>query len=96
MRDHDDRLVAGQGFKGFLKLAFVFGVHAGRGLVQNYDGRILEHGPGDGDTLLLTPGERTAALSQYRVVAIRQGHDKIVAAGGLGRGHHLLMGGVRT
>ena len=79
-----------------LEFRFVLRVYTGRGLVQNYDGRILEHGPGDGDTLFLAPGERTAALSQNCVVAIRQSRDEIVAAGGFGGGHHLFMGGRRA
>ena len=43
-----------------------------------------------------SPRRENRRPSQYRVIAIRQGHDEIVAAGGLGRGHHLLMGGVRA
>ena len=71
------------------------GVYISGRLVQHHNGRVLEHGPGDGEALLLAPGEGAAALSQNRVVAVRQGCNEIVTAGGFGGSHHLLMGGVR-
>lgn len=43
VRDHNDGLVARQGFDGLLKPVFVFGVNIRGGFVQNDDGRVLEH-----------------------------------------------------
>lgn len=41
-----------------LQMHFVFRVNAGCCFVQQNNGRILEHGPGNGNTLLLAAGER--------------------------------------
>ena len=39
-----------------------------------------------------SPPERWSRLSNHGIIAVRQGRDEIVAAGGLGSGHHLFMG----
>ena len=52
VRDHNDGLVARQGFDGLLKPVFVFGVNIRGGFVQNDDGRVLEHCARNGDALL--------------------------------------------
>lgn len=62
------------------------------GRVQNDDGRILQHGAGNRNTLLLAAGEACAAFTDDRVVAVGQGRDKVVAAGILRGSHDLLMG----
>ena len=73
----------------------VLRVDAGRGLVQNDNGRLLKDGPGNGNPLFFTAGQGTAALADYRVVTLWQCHDKAVAAGFFCRFDHLLLRGVR-
>ncbi len=51
------RLALEQAGKGGLDGAFVLHIQAGRGLVQQYDRRVLEQCPGDGDALALAAGE---------------------------------------
>ena len=92
--DGEDRLSLGQGGQGLLDQVLILRIHAGGGLVQNHDGRILQNRPGDGDALALAAGEGGAPLPDHRVIPIWQGHDEVMAAGGPGSGHHLLMGGV--
>lgn len=65
---------------------------SGRGPIQNDDGRILQHGASNRNTLLLAAGKACAAFADNRVVAVWQGRDKVVAAGILRGSHDLLMG----
>lgn len=67
---------------------------SGRGPIQNDDGRILQHGVSNRNTLLLAAGKACAAFADDRVVAVGQGRDKVVAAGFLRGSHDLLMGHV--
>ena len=55
--DHDERLSAGQGGDGCLQLRLILRVHAGGGFVQNHNGSVLQHGPGNGDALLFPTRE---------------------------------------
>lgn len=50
--DHQDRLIARERFDCLLLPILILGVDVGGGLVENEDGRILEHGAGNGDALL--------------------------------------------
>ena len=50
-------------------------------LVENENLRIVKDRPGDGDTLLLAPGELVTALSDNGVVAVRFGDDELVGVG---------------
>ena len=93
--DGDDGFAAHQRRERLLDQMFVFGVDAGGGFVQDDDRRVLEDGTGNGDALPLTAGERAAALADNRVVAVRQRHDKVMAAGFLRRCDHLRLGGIR-
>ena len=95
VRNHNQCFPSSQGLDSLLQLHLVLRVNIGRGLVQNDDRRILEHGPGDGEPLAFSAGDRGAALTDDGIVAVRQGRDKVMAPGRLCRGHHLLMGGVR-
>ena len=49
---------------------------------------------GDGDALALAAREQRSVLADGRVVALGQLAHELVAVGGLGRGEHLLVGGV--
>ena len=49
--------------EGILHAALGFGVKRGRGFVQDQDGRVLEDGAGDADTLPLAAAELDAAVT---------------------------------
>ena len=71
------------------------GIYSGGGIVQNENGRLAEHGPGDAQPLLLSAGDIGAALGEQGVEAVGQAHDKVVSLG-VPRGlDHLLFRGVR-
>ena len=92
--DHDDRLIVGQFRNGLHQLLFIFRIHIGGCLVQNDDGCVLHNRPGDGDALPFAAGEGRTALTDDGVKAVRQCHDKVIAARLLRCGLHLLHGGV--
>ena len=94
--DHQHGLLPRQGFHSPLELILILGVHIGRGLIEDDDGRVLQETPGDGDALLLSAGERGSSLANYRIISIRQGGDKVVAARLFSGLHHLLMGSARA
>ena len=56
----DDGLAPGELGDGGLDQVLVLRVDAGRGLVQNDDGRVLKDGPGNGNPLFFTAGQGTA------------------------------------
>lgn len=76
-----------------LDQGFVLWIDIGCGLIQHHDGGILQHGPGDGDALPLTPGQVCAASAYYGIIALFQTTNKLVAPGGLSHGLHLLVSG---
>ena len=89
---HDQGLAPYQTGDGLLDLRLALGVSEGGCLVQNDDGRLFEHGPGDGDALALSAESRSPRLRPgYRTLL--QIHDKVMAVGGPGRGFHLRVGG---
>ena len=92
--DHDDRLIVGQFCNGLHQLLFIFGVNIGSGLIQNDDGCVLHNRPRNGNSLPLTAGERRTAFADDGVKAVRQCHDKVVAADFFRSGLHLLQGGI--
>ena len=94
--DHQHGLLPRQGLHSLLELVLILGVHIGRGLIEDDDGRVLQETPGDGDALLLSAGERGSSLANYRIISIRQGGDKVVAARLFSGLHHLLMGSARA
>ena len=80
---------------GFHQLLFVFGVDIGGGFIQNDDGRVFQHGPGDGEPLAFAAGEGSSRLADDGVVALGQFQNEIVAAGLFRRRNHLIHGRVR-
>ena len=68
-------------------------VQGAGGLVQKHDLGVLEHGPGDGDPLFLSPGQRDTAGSDGGIVLLREGVNKLVDVGVLGGLDHLLVAG---
>uniref|UniRef100_A0A0A8XUT2 Uncharacterized protein n=1 Tax=Arundo donax TaxID=35708 RepID=A0A0A8XUT2_ARUDO len=67
------------------------GVERAGGLVQQQDRRVLEHGAGDGDPLLLTAGQLQAAITHLGVVAVGQLDDEGVGVSDPGGLLHLRL-----
>ena len=70
-----------QVFQGLLHDALRFGIQGACGLVQDQERWILEQGPGDGDALLLAPGEDDPSLADNRIVSLGELHDPLVNGG---------------
>ena len=81
MRDQEGRATGGHALQGVDDRPFVLLVQAGGGLVQDEDRGLADRRPGDRDALALAVRERHAALTQHRVIALRQRLDE---AGGVG------------
>ena len=92
--NHNDRLAVGQFCNGLHQLLFVFRVNIGCGFVQNDDGCVLHDGARNGNSLTFAARKRSTAFADDGVKAVRQCHDKVVAAGFFRGGLHLLHGGV--
>ena len=68
----DDGFFARQLKNRLRQLLFVFGVDIiGHNLVSNDEQRILPHGAGDGEPLLI-PRKRAGVLAWHRFIALRQ------------------------
>lgn len=67
----DDGFFAHQLKNRLHQLPFVFGVDIGHNLVSNDEQRILPHGAGDGEPLLI-PRKRAGVLAWHRFIALRQ------------------------
>ena len=70
---------------------FCPGVHGGGGLVQNEHGTVLDHGPGNGEQLLLSGGNGHV-FAQHGVEAVGQRLDEVVDAAGPAGGLKLRVG----
>ena len=70
-----------QALHGLLDQHLAFAVQAGRGLIQDQDGRVREEGASDRHALALAAGQLHAALAHHRVIALGQAHDEVVRAG---------------
>ena len=58
-----------------------FGVERGGGLIEDEDGRVADHRPGDGQALALPRGELAAAFAQFGVEASLHLPDELVGKG---------------
>lgn len=56
MGDGENGLPPCQGCERLLDQMLILRVYAGGGLVQDHNGSVLQNGPGDGNTLLLSAG----------------------------------------
>ena len=75
---------------GRLDLLLGAGVHGGGGLVQDEHGLVGDHGPGDGELLLLPLGEAHLVVEDS-VVPLGQGADEVVQAHSLAGFLHGLV-----
>lgn len=73
-------------------LLFGLGVEPKRSLHPNDDFRVVQNSACDGHTLTLAAREVIAALTDHRVVAVRQARDEFVAVSDLGGSHHVFKG----
>ncbi len=86
-----DGLVAGQVVYRLLYEGLVLGIDCGRRLVEDDDGGVFQHHPGDRDSLALAARELDAALAGDRRVAVREPGDEVVDTRPLGRLDDLFM-----
>src|SRR5215469_7833737 len=70
MGDDQHGAVLHQVVDGVLHEALRLGIELAGGLVQNEDGRVPQHRPGDGDPLALAPGQPRPALAEDGVVSL--------------------------
>ena len=78
--DDQQRLALHQPCQRRLDDRLVFRVGVGGSLVQDDDGRVLQHGPGNGDALPFAAGQVSAGCTAYGLIAVLQPHDKLMAA----------------
>ena len=90
VRDDQGRAVHHEPFDRLLDEAFRLGIERRGRFVEDEDGRVLQEGARDRESLALASRERHAELSDRRVVALRQRDDEFVGIGGLGRGHDVV------
>ena len=81
VRHHQRAAAFHQALHGLLDQHLAFAVQAGRGLIQDQDGRVREEGARDRHALALAAGQLHAALAHHRVIALGQAHDEVVRAG---------------
>ena len=68
---HDNqRLSRHQLTDSLLDQRLVLGIGIGGRLVQNDDGRLLEHGPRNGDALPLSAGEAVPGITGHGIIAL--------------------------
>ena len=79
-----------------LNQMLILWVNAGRGLIQNNNRRIFQHGSGNRNPLLFTAGKRRTALTNDGIISIWQGHNKVMAARFFCSGNHLFLRSVRA
>ena len=82
--DDEDRATGHQVVERGLHEALALGVERAGGLVEDQDRRVAEDRPGDGEPLALAAGEAHAALSDDRLVPLRQLADEAVGLGAAG------------
>jgi len=66
------------------KSPFCLPVQHGSGFVQNYNGRVLEQDPGQGQALALAAGQAVALVADWGGVLLGQGVDEFISTGGPG------------
>src|SRR5882724_4240448 len=76
MSNDDRRAIAHERFQPAHHLALRLDVESGCGFVEDEYRRVLQNRARDGDELLLTAGERGAALADESVEPLRQSADK--------------------
>ena len=70
------------------------GVYRAGAVIQNDDFGLFQECSGNAETLLLAAGYIDAALSQVGVVALWEGHDKVMGTGSFGSGDDFFVCGI--
>ena len=94
MRDQQHRLVAAQSFERPVQQRFGLHVDLRGRLVQHHDRRILQQGPGDGESLRLPAAQRHALVADHGVQTAGVDFDEVEQLGRLQRRQQLVVGGV--
>lgn len=81
MGDSEDGAAGHQTVECFLNLLLCLCVDAARGFVQNENPWVVEDSTRDRDTLPLATGQRMAALTDDRIVAVRKLANEVVRVG---------------
>ena len=96
MCDHQHGFALGKLGKSRLYFCFIVRVGKGGGLVQDQDGRIFQHGAGNGNALLLAAGQIHAFCANDGMDALRELFHDIHALCSFQRRQHLGFGGLRS
>ena len=94
VRDHERRPSSHHFGQRRADLVLLRRVDCRRGVVEDQHLRVGQDRAGDRDPLPLAAGEREAALSDHRLVALGQQLDELLGAGELGRPRDLVVAGV--
>ena len=94
VRDNQNCLILEQRGERSLEAGFVLYIQRGGRLVQQNNGGVFQQGAGNRNTLAFTPGQSRAIFAHHRQVSLRQTLNKLIALGGPGCGHNLLICGV--
>jgi hypothetical protein len=70
MADYERRLAGCKSIQGFDHPAFTGRIEPRGGLVQDHDGCVSEHGPGNGQTAFLASGQPRTRLAQLRLISL--------------------------
>ena len=95
MCDDDNCLTLHQLFKSFLDQVFILRVAERRCLIQHDDGRVLDNGPRNGNSLALAAREMDAFGADHRMIPVGQFGDELVALRRFRRRNHLFLTGRR-
>ena len=69
-------------------------VEVGGRFVQDEDGCVANHCPGNGNPLPLTAGETPALLTDDRIISVGERSDELMRIGSLGRANNHFVGRV--
>ena len=89
--DHNNRLAFHQFGNRLLNQNFILRVKGCCCFVKQNNGRIFQQGAGDGNTLALTTGKRTAIFTEDRLIPVRHLPDKFITIGGFGSSNYLIV-----
>ena len=94
MRDHERGAIAHGRLQRRLNHAFAFSVERTRGLIEQQQRRIFQHGAGNRNALALPPAQAHAALAQERAITFRQGADEFIGERRFGSGPDFVLAGL--
>lgn len=83
-----------QVIEGILHQPLTLGVKRRGSLIKDEDGRVLEDGTGNADTLALATRQSAATVTDIGVEAMLSLHDKLIRIGYLSRSDDILFRGV--